>query len=208
MNVFLRIFLLAAIALFAAGPSLADTAREGRPNTFVLTVKTGDIRLADGSQTISGVDRRFDTTADTVFAIEGETRLEREENLSFGGEIFHFRNHFTRTSATGPGFEDTMYSYGFLARSKYYFRPGEALQPYIGGGIGTVWSHDFSGPIHGFANGLGYQAVAGLQLRTDRVGMRFEYMALRGRLSDGDGEEIDASSRGVVFGLAFFFGRR
>lgn len=207
MRRFCPVLLLAAIVSPAAGPSLAQTGYDGRPNSFVLTVKTGDIRLADGLQTISGIDRRFETTADTVFAIEGETRLEKEENLSFGGEIFHFRNHFTQTGSTGPGFENTLYSYGFLAKSKYYFRPGEVLQPYLGGGIGTVWSHDFSGPIHGLANGLGYQAVAGLQLRTDRVGMRFEYMVLRGRLSDSEGEKVDASGRGVLFGLAFFFGR-
>jgi len=207
MNLFHRI-LAALIALPAAGPSLADAGRDGRPNSFVLTVKTGELRLAEGQQTFSGADRRFERVADTVFAIEGETRLETDESISFGGEVFHYRNHFTRTSSAGPGFEDTMYSYGFLAKSKYYFLPGKALQPYLGGGIGTVWSHDFSGPIHGLANGLGYQAVAGLQLRTDRFGMRFEYTALRARLSDDEGERVDASSRGVLFGFAFFFGRR
>lgn len=200
--------LLAASAASATDPSFAQTGRDDRPNAFVLTVKTGELRLAEGLQTISGIDRRFETTADTVFAIEGETRLDREENLSFGGEILHYRNHFARTTSTGPGFEDTMYTYGFLAKSKYYFRPGEVLQPYLGGGIGTVWSHDFSGPINGFANGLGYQAVAGLQLRADRVGMRFEYMYLRGRGTDGDGEKIRSSSYGVMFGMAFFLGRR
>jgi len=135
-------------------------------------------------------------------------RLQREaENLSLGGEFIRYRNFFRRASATGGGFEDTMYTYAFLIRSKYYFRPGKALQPYFGGGIGTVWVHDFSGPIHGFADGLAYQGLLGMLLRADRFGMRVEYMVLRGRAADNNGERIDASSRGVFVGMSFFFGR-
>ena len=101
-----------------------------------------------------------------------------------------------------------MYTHAFLVKSKYYFRLGKALQPYVGGGIGTVWVHDFSGPIHGFADGLGYQGVLGMLLRTDRVGMRVEYMYLHARVADNNGERIDASTRGLFVGLSFFFGRR
>jgi opacity protein-like surface antigen len=101
-----------------------------------------------------------------------------------------------------------MHTYAILARSKYYFRPGGAWQPYLGAGIGTVWSQDFSGPIHGLANGLGYQGVAGMQLRSDRFGVRLEYTYLRARLTDDEGEKIDASVRGVLLGVSFYFGRR
>ncbi|HKB73103.1 MAG TPA: outer membrane beta-barrel protein [Burkholderiales bacterium] len=209
MNRSFLIVLLAGIALPAIGQAPGETERVWQPNAFVLTIKTGDLRLADDSQTISGNDRIFERSASTVFAIEGETRLQREaENVSFGGEILQYRNPFRRASTASGSFEDTMYTHAFLAKAKYYFRPGKALQPYLGGGIGTVWSHDFEGPIHGFANGIGYQGVLGMQLRSDRIGMRVEYMYLRGRLTDNNGEKIDASTYGLFAGLSFFFGRR
>jgi len=207
MNRSFLVLLLAGTALPAMGQSPEEMERR-QPNTFALTIKTGDLTLVDDSQTISGNDRVFDRSAGSVFAIEGEGRLEREENLSLGGEIMRYRNLFRRTSATGGGFEDAMYTHAFLVKSKYYFRLGKALQPYVGGGIGTVWAHDFSGPIHGFADGLGYQGVLGMLLRTDRVGMRVEYMYLHARVADNNGERIDASSRGLFVGLSFFFGRR
>jgi len=207
MNRSFLIVLLAAMALPAMGQS--PTEREYRqPNTFALTLKTGDVRLVHDSQTISGSDRLFDKSAGSIFAIEGEGRLQREaENLSLGGEVIRYRNLFRRASAVGGGFEDTMYTHAFLVKSKYYFRSGKALQPYLGGGIGTAWVTDFSGPISGFADGLAYQGVLGMLLRADRFGMRVEYMVLRARVADNGGERIDASSRGVFVGLSFFFGR-
>jgi len=81
------ILLLAGMALPAMGQSPKE--REYRqPNTFALTIKTGDLRLVDDSQTISGSDRVFDKSAGSIFAVEGEGRLQREaENLSLGGEV-------------------------------------------------------------------------------------------------------------------------
>lgn len=205
-----RLFLIALLAGTAL-PAVGQSPKEGeyrQPNTFALTIKTGELRLANDFQTISGSDRVFDKSAGSIFAIEGEGRLQREaENLSLGGEVIRYRNLFRRASSVGGGFEDTMYTNAFLAKSKYYFRPGRALQPYLGGGIGTAWVTDFSGPIHGFADGLAYQGVLGLLLRSDRFGMRVEYMVLRARVADSNGERIDASSRGVFVGWSFFFGR-
>jgi opacity protein-like surface antigen len=200
--------LLAGVALPALGQSDAEKRPDRQPNSFALTFKTGDLKLAHDSQTISGNETRFERSANTVLAIEGETRLPREsESLSLGGEILRYNNLFKRASSTGAGYDHTLYTYALLAKSKYYFRPERAWQPYLGGGIGTVWSQDFSGPINGLANGLGYQAVAGMQLRTDRFGARLEYSALRARLTDDEGQKIDASVRGVFLGLSFFFGR-
>jgi opacity protein-like surface antigen len=203
------VLLLAGLALPAMGQSPKEREPNRQPNAFALTIKTADLRLADDSQTIAGVDRAFERSAGDVFAIEGEGRLQGEaENLFLGGEIMRYRNHFRRASAPGTSFDETMYTQAFLVKSKYYFRPGKAWQPYVGGGIGTVWSHDFSGPIHGVANGTGYQGVVGMQLRADRIGVRLEYMVLRAREADNNGEEINASTRGLFVGLSFFFGRR
>src|SRR5258708_31110005 len=99
MNRSFLIVLLAGIALPAIGQAPGETERVWQPNAFVLTIKTGDLRLADDSQTISGNDRIFERSASTVFAIEGETRLQREaENVSFGGEILQYRRSEEHTS--------------------------------------------------------------------------------------------------------------
>ena len=202
------VLLLSGIALPVMGQSPTPKERNAQPNAFVLTLKSGDVKLANDSQTISGNDWFFERSATDIAAIEGETRLQREaENLSLGGEILRYRNPFRLASAPGPGFTGTMYTQALLAKSKYYFLPGNAWQPYVGGGFGLVWSYDYSGPLHS-ANGVGYQGVVGMQLRTDRVGFRMEYMALRARLTDDLGGKIDASSQGLLVGLSFYFGRR
>ena len=105
-----RSFLIALLAGMAL-PAMGQSTKEGerrQPNTFALTIKTGDLKLADDSQTISGNDRVFDKPA-IVFAIEGEGRLPREaENISLGGEVIRYSNLFRRTSSVGGGFEDKM----------------------------------------------------------------------------------------------------
>ena len=163
------------------------------------------MRLLHDSQAFSGDDRFFERSTTSALAIEGETRLRGTSELSLGFEIMRYANRYRRVSS--PTFEDTMTTRVFLARSNYYFRPGKELQPYLGGGIGIAYAYDYGGPIHGYANGNAYQGVAGLQLRADRVGFRVEYMALRARAVDDDGERIDASSRGVFVAVGFFFGR-
>lgn len=195
---------------WAALPAVAQSPAEARqPNTLALTFKTGDVRLIDDSQSISTTDRTFDAGASGVWGVELETRLPAgAQNLSIGGEVLLYKNNFRKVTSSGPGFEDTMYTSAFLAKTKYYFLPGSPWQPYAGAGIGTVWSHDFTGPIHGIANGFAYQAVVGMQLRSERVGMRVEYMVLSARLKDDQGERIDASSRGLFAGFCVYFGRR
>jgi opacity protein-like surface antigen len=204
------IVVLAGIASSPAiGQSSGETAPSSRPNKAAFTIKTGDVRLAEGSQTLGGTDRVFDRSASSVFALEGEGILPGTEgNLSLGGEILSYNNSFKRANFSGGGFEDKMYTLGLLVKSKYYFRPGSAWQPYLGAGAGIVWAHDWGGPIRGVANGFAYQGVVGMQLRADRIGVRVEYMALRGRPTDNDGARVDVSSRGVFVGMSFFFGRR
>jgi len=48
----------------------------------------------------------------------------------------------------------------------------------------------------------------GVQLRSERIGFRVEYMALRARLTDNNAQKIDASTRGILVALSFFLGRR
>ena len=201
--------LLTGMALPAMGQSPAPKEQDAQPNRFALTFKSGDLRLTDNSQTLSGSDWGFDRSAVNVFGIEGETRLSKEaQGFSIGGETIYYQNIFRRTSGTPPE-EGKMYTRAFLAKSKYYFRQEHAFQPYAGLGFGLVFSDDYSGgPIRGLANGNGYLGVVGVQLRSERIGFRVEYMALRARLTDNNAQKIDASTRGILVALSFFLGRR
>jgi hypothetical protein len=201
------VLLLTGMALPAMGQSPAPNEANRQPNTFVLTFKTGYVKLVDDSQTISGNDWLFERRAINVAAIEGETRLPNEaRNFSLGGEVLHYQNAYRGASAPSSASGGEMYTHAFLVKSKYYFMPGSAWQPYVGGGFGLVWAYDYYAPLH-TAEGLGYQGVVGMQLRTERVGLRVEYMGLRARLLDDSTGKLNASSYGLFVGLSFFFGR-
>ena len=205
MSRLLLALFLAGVVLPASGQS-PPPKRSAQPNSFVLTLKTGSVRIADESQTISGNDWSFDRSANNVAALEGETRVgDRTENLSLGFEVLRYDNRFGPASGTGVG--GTMYTRAFLAKSKYYFLPGSAWQPYVGGGFGIVQSFDYSGPLHS-AEGVGYQGIVGMQLRADRIGLKMEYLGLLARLTDDNGNRINVSSHGLFVGLSFYFGRR
>ena len=196
---------LAVLALPAAGQSLPPKQRT-HPNSFVLTLKTGSVRFADESQTVSGNNWSFDRSASSIAALEGESRMGAgTENVSLGFEVLRYDNRFRAASGSGVG--GTMYTRAFLAKSKYYFLPGSAWQPYVGGGFGMVQAFDYSAPLHS-AEGVGYQGVVGMQLRADRVGLKMEYLGLLARLSDDNGDRINVSSHGLFVGLGFYFGRR
>jgi len=200
------VLLLAGTALPAMGQSPPPKERDAQPNTFVLTIKTGNVKLADDSQTIGGNDWFFERSATDIAAIEGETRVgDATENLSLGFEVLRYDNRFKSAGASGVG--GTMYTRAFLAKSKYYFLPGSAWQPYVGGGFGIVQAFDYSGPLHS-SEGLGYQGVVGMQLRGERIGLKMEYLGLLARVTDDSGNKINLSSHGVFVGLSFYFGRR
>jgi hypothetical protein len=205
MNRLYLVLLLAGFALPAAGQS-PPKQKSAQPNSFVLTLKTGSVRFADDSQTVSGNDWSFERSASSVAALEGETRVgDATENLSLGFEVLRYDNRFKPASASGVG--GTMYTRAFLAKSKYYFLPGSAWQPYVGGGFGIVQAFDYSAPLHS-AEGVGYQGVVGMQLRADRIGLKMEYLGLLARLTDDNGDRINVSSHGLFVGLSFYFGRR
>jgi opacity protein-like surface antigen len=201
------LLLLAGMALPVMGQSSAPANTQRTESA--LTIKTGELWLADDSQTLSGSDWGFDRSAVNVLAIEGETRLPKgAEDFSIGGEFLYFQNRYRRTSGTPPD-EGKVSTRSFLAKSKYYFSRGEAFQPYAGLGFGVVLSDDYSGgPIREVADGNGYFGLVGVQMRAERVGFRVEYTGLRTRLTDNNGQKMNSSVHGILVGISFFLGRR
>lgn len=203
--------LLAVLLACAAWPALGEEASAGisnvkQPDRFTLSIKGGFLRLSEDRQTIAGTDRTFKTSADNVYAIEGEGRFEPGGNLSIGGEIIQFSSPFKRTSVAGGNFEERMRAYLFLLRSNYYFRLGTPWQPYLGAGVGFARAHDLTGPIEGVADGFGVQGVLGVQLRTERVGFRLEYKLFGASVTDDKNDDVSLSSHGSFLGVSFYFG--
>ena len=107
------VLLLAGMALPALAQSPPPKQRSAQPNSFVLTLKTGSVGIADESQTISGSDWSFDRSANNVAALEGEARVgDRTENLSLGFEVLRYDNRFRPASGSGVG--GTMYTLSLI----------------------------------------------------------------------------------------------
>jgi opacity protein-like surface antigen len=196
--------LLVAPSLAAAGPSNDDVARSYGTRAAV-TLKSGFMRLDDRTQTLGGVDREFNDKVRNKFVIEGESRFERYGDLVLGGELMWYRNAFKRADNSLPNNPNNMWAYGLFVKPKYFFPVSRSWQPYVGAGLGYMEAADDYGPIAGGARGGAQQLVAGMQWRADRVGLRLEYMQLRAKLEDRAGQEVDASTHGVLLGVTFHF---
>jgi len=205
MNKTIAMVFSIGVAMLASHPVpvFADEPKLGRPDSFALTIKGGAVKLTHDEQTIADSARQFDDSPDNFLAIEAETRFPGE-NIAVGGELMRYSNNFRRSSVTNN--EDRMRVYSLVAKAKYFLGNSDTWQPYVGGGIGWVQAHDFTGPIEGLADGLALQGLFGLQVRTDRVGVRAEVFVHRGSVDDDQGDEIDTTIRGAMLGVTFFFG--
>ena len=189
----------------AAGQSRPPEEQGRQRNALAFTIKTGYVKLADDSQTISGNDWLFKRSASIVVGIEGEKRLSGEaRNFSVGGELLHYENDYAAASAPGTS-AGTVHTNALLLKAKYYFMPENAWQPYIGGGLALVGSDDYSGPLHSSV-GPGVQGVVGMLWRIGEAGLRVEYIGRRGRLGDSSTGILDPSSRGLFIGVSFLSG--
>ena len=182
----------------------SEQTRPALPGKFVLTLKEGFFRLADDSQTINNHDWKFNSPH-SIYAIEGEGWIGPEKDLSIGGEIIYYDSRFKRTDA--PNINHKMQVRTLLVKPKYFFgSPNANWRPYIGAGFGHVDVTDNNGPIGGDAGGPAYQAVAGMQLRSERIGVRAEYMYLHAKVDDENDQKVNASIHGLFLGLVFYFG--
>jgi hypothetical protein len=201
------LFVCAALSAIVALPVSADTPAPARPDGVVFTVKGGALKLVDDTQTIDGTPRQFDDSSTNVLALELERRF-RNENAAIGGELMRYSSRYRDATVAASDFDENMHALSVLMTGKYFFGDGHTFEPYVAGGVGLALAHDEGGPIRGLAVGLGVKGALGLQLRSDRLGVRVELFQLFGRPDDERGDEIDVSVRGVMVGATFFFGPR
>lgn len=179
----------------------ARTPRTRQPANFALALKLGSFKLGEESQTIvSNTERLFDSSASSVFALEGEYFVRPD--LSFGVEVVSYSNDFTTpSSAAQTGSTDTT---AVFFNTKRYFLPAGAWQPYVGVGLGGA-GVDFSGWITGSTGGFALQAMGGLQWRADRLAARAEYKYVSADTEDDNNQKVDMSGSGLFLGVGFYF---
>jgi hypothetical protein len=161
--------------------------------------KLGSLGLAQGTQTILGSARQFETSASSVLALEGEWFFRPDTSL--GGEFVKYSNSYTTPGSSLGGEADTTV---ILANIKRYFVLVDEWAPYVGAGAG-FGSTDFSGAISGSASGFALQLTGGLQWRRGSFALRAEYKYLRAKNEDDNNQKVDASGSGIFLGAGFYF---
>lgn len=158
-----------------------------------LMFKLGSFKLADESQSIPAVAWRFDSSASSVLALEGEWFFRPDSSL--GGEFLQYSNALTTTGGV-TGEMDTSV---LLANIRRYFVLADGWSPYVGAGAGIA-NASFSGAVIGSTSGLALQITGGLQWRRGPFALRGEYKYLRAKT-----EDVDASGSGLFLGAGFYF---
>jgi opacity protein-like surface antigen len=167
---------------------------------WTLILKGGSFRLSDDSQTLSGgITLSFDEDASSVFGIEGEWRLN--DNVALGGEYFTYSNDWVSILGTSGEIDTGV----LMFNVKRYFNTAKRIQPYIGAGIGFA-ALDFKGPGgRGTGSDLALQAMGGVAVRWQRIGLYTEVKWLSSEPEDDVGDKIDVSGVGLFAGLSIHF---
>ena len=169
-----------------------------KPGSFKINTESQTLNLMSGTSTL-----QFDTSASSVFGIEGEWFVRPD--ISIGAEVVKFSNKYVDSSAVPPtspnGSTDTL---AFLVNAKRYFLPASDWQPYIGAGLGSAVV-DFAGPITGSTSGIALQVMGGVQWRRDQFAVRAEYKYLKADTEDDSGQKVDMSGSGLFLGVGFYF---
>lgn len=106
---------------------------------------------------------------------------------------------------TFAGFDGSMAVVAALVNAKKYFSATKTVHPYVGAGIGSA-ATDFTGDvISGNGFGLALQAMAGVEFRSEKVGIYTEAKFLSADTEDEADENADASGSGIFAGLSIFF---
>lgn len=188
--------------LARASPARAAAgAPQDRANNGSLMLKGGGFTLADDSQTLLGIERRFDDSASSAYALEGEWLVQ--PGTSLGVELVRFTHDYV---TPGGGASGELETTAGLLNVKRYFRPDGAWQPYLGIGIGGAATEtELPGGITAEGFGPAVQGTAGLQLRGARFAARAEYKYLSAETENAFDETLDVSGGGFFFGLGFYF---
>lgn len=159
-----------------------------------ITIKLGSFTLSDANQVIVS-PVTFDTTSQSVFAVEYEHRLRN--NTTFGGELISYKNTYDST-------EQVNVTHVF-ANFKKYFDVSPHVHPFVGVGAGGSSVRLSGVSSSGTAGGLGFQFMAGIKFPFEDVSLVVEYKVIDAEPADLIGSTVDLSGDGLFAGLAINF---
>jgi opacity protein-like surface antigen len=168
-----------------------------RDREFALIVKAGTFKLAEDSQVVAGLASTYDTSAKSVFGIEGEWR-STGGGWALGGEVFSYKNDLVANGVSGQ-----QKVIAVMVNGKYYFEATKRIYPFVGAGIGVAKA-DYSGAFTGDATGPAFQVLAGVEFRFSTVGLYLEYKDLSAKTGDS-GSRVKLDGAGFLAGVVFSF---
>lgn len=160
-----------------------------------ITIKTGSFTLADANQVIDATPVTFDTSSNSIYAIEYELKLRN--NTTFGGELISYKNNFSPSNSKANATH-------VFANFKKYFDVAQHVHPFIGVGAGGS-AVRLSGGFSGTGGGFGVQFMAGIKFPFEDVSLVVEYKVIDSAPSDDFGSSVDLSGDGLFAGLAINF---
>ncbi len=158
-------------ALLAAALVVPAVAQAG--DAFYL--KGGFVHLTDNSQNLNAQNRTFDDDSTDTYGLLFEHLTRR--GIALGAEYLNYSHDFTPDGLSTPGTSKgvaTTRTLQFVA--KKYFGPA-VFKPFFGLGVGFARTTVDYGPTIATNDedfGIGMQAMAGVELRFDGMGLMFE----------------------------------
>lgn len=171
-----------------------------KPGVLALILKTGRFNMSDRTQVVGGLDSEFDSRAGGVAGAELEWR--DRGGFAFGGELYRYTNKLV---AVGTTLEGEMEAVALMANAKKYFEITGILYPYVGAGVGIA-AISFSGDVTGTASGPAFQAMAGIELRMQNIGVYTELKYLSSTTEDSASKKTKIGGTGKNIGLGISFG--
>ena len=161
-------------------------------NEKSLHLKIGSFTISDATQTIGATTVTFDDSSSSVFSVEYEKQLKKDQ--SWGFEVASYTNDII-AGATGDA--STLLMMGNIRK---YFDVSKSVKPYVGGGIGLNVV-----TINGSGSGIAFQGMAGLKFPFDSISAIVEYKYVSSEADDDFGATVDTSGSGIFAGIALNF---
>lgn len=190
------------IALLAAA-LVAPVSAQAAGDAFYL--KGGSVQLSDDYQNINAQNRTFDSKSTDTYGLLFEHRTRRD--IALGVEYLNYSHDFTPGGLSTPPIPPgkgtaTTRTLQFVA--KKYFGP-DVFKPFFGLGVGLARTTVDYGPTVASNDedfGIGMQAMAGLELRFEGMGLMFEAKRLVHDISTSN-SAYKPSAIGFFAGIGF-----
>jgi opacity protein-like surface antigen len=182
-----------------AAPRESAYAGSGGGWRMALIARGGSFKLAQPEQFPSGLQTTFEAASKPAFGIEVEGRSA--SGFAAGGEVFYYKNDLVLNGTALSGQQAVA---AILVNAKYYYRPAGGFSPYVGAGVGSA-AASYGGDFTGKASGPAFQAVVGIEFRSEHFGFNVQYKELASTIEDDAGLKLKVGGRGVLAGLSIIF---